>query len=148
LDEDQDDLDVMVDLSEFDMGDVILSLGEDDTYSGDFLIPGNLTPRIYNITVTVTDPRDGSDSVRIKLTITVSEEDTSDEFLSSQVVLGISIVGFLVLLVLVIAVVLRSRGPARPQAPPGYRPGTGPQQVPMRPYGQPPGAPYGPGPMR
>ncbi len=148
LDEDLDDLDVKVDLSEFDMIEITLSPGEDDTYSGDFLIPGNLTPRIYNITVTVTDPRDGSDSVRIKLTITVSEETTSDEFLSSQMVLGISIVGFLVLLVLVIAVVLRSRGPARPLPPPGYRPGIGPQQGPMRPYGQPPGGQYGPGPMR
>lgn len=146
IDQDFEDLTVVVDLSEFGTGNMNLPLDEGDTYAGQFTIPANLTPRIYNITVTATDLQGSSDSVRIRVTITETDSEESDQLLDTQIVLIISIVGFVILLILVIAIVMKSAGSR--SRPPAGRPGAMPPQRPMPPGGQPYGAQFGSRPMR
>jgi hypothetical protein len=141
LDEDLEDLTVRVDLSEFGMSSRTLPFDDGDTYSGEFTIPANLTPRIYNVTVTVSDMAGSTDSVRIRLTIISTSSEESDELIDPQIVLIISIVGFGLLFILVVAIVMKSRSsPRKPpvRAPPGAYPGR-PMPAPGQQFGARPG---------
>ena len=147
-DEDGDIREVILDLSEIGGGEITLNddaqspdvEASDLVFSGSFVVPGNLSDGVYNITIIATDLPGDTDSATF--TITVSSASQGDgSTLPQELFIGVPIALGVFLLIILLFLFLRKRSPKGPPMqgrPPQFRPTSPPGRPPYQgPYGSP-----------
>jgi hypothetical protein len=137
-DQDRDISTVILDLSELNMGQVVLNddgqapdeESGDMVYSGSFQVSQKITDGTYNVTITVTDLPGDTDISTFTLNVDSGASEGGTTSIPQELFIGIPVALGVFLLIILLFLFLRSRSGRTPRKPPAGRP---PQFRPMPP---------------